>query len=98
MPVGDLKKGLLHLRAEKRKGRFRNLIPEDYVYSVTSNYDELWFQPRGTILLIKKDTKRSVAIALNSDDDGIYSIITAFVIDRTHNHKRRKEVLGWSKK
>ncbi len=97
LPLGNIAHGSIHLNAPKRRERFAPLTPEQFVYQVTSAFDEIWVQRgRNTLFLIRdghsprKTTTISISLV-----DGCYSVITAFPITRDHNSKRRKEVCIW---
>ena len=98
LPVGDITKGQVHLSTQKRRKRLAPKAPEEYVYSVTSSYDEIYVQEgRNSLLLVKRDTMRTVVVALDISTVGIYNVITAFTITKDHNFSKRKERCVWKK-
>jgi hypothetical protein len=97
LPLGDVAKGSIHLNLPERKERFSPLSPEQFVYQVTSGYDEIWFQRgRGSLLLLRRTERRAAVLSL-SFIDGIYGVVTAFPLPRDHNPRRRREVRIWSR-
>ena len=97
LPLGDVAKGSIHLNLPNRKERFSPLTPEQFVYQVTSSYDEIWFQSgRGSLLLVRFIHRKAAVLSL-SLIDGFYGIVTAFPLDRDHNSRRRREVRIWSR-
>ena len=92
LPVGNIAHGLIHLESKKR---FDAMGATTFVYSVTAAFDEIWVQKgRGGLLLLRCTGRRSVILS-RPDPGGIYSVVTAFPLDRHHNHRRRREVRVW---
>ena len=81
LPLGDVGKGSIHLNDVKRKKRFGPLTPEEFVYQVTTSYDEIWFQRRRNSLLLFRLAERRAAVLSLSLIDGFYGVVTAFPLD-----------------
>jgi len=98
LPVGDITKGQIHLSTQKRRKRLSPKSPEEYVYLVTSSYDEIYLQEgRGSLLLVKRDVMKTVVVALDMSELGVYNVITAFTINKDHNFRKRKERCIWKR-
>lgn len=96
LQVGDIAQGYTHLSTQERLARISGQTVEQFVYGITSAYDEIWVQRgRGSLLLKRVVGGHRVTSVSLTLVEGHYSVLTAFPVPRGWNHRRRREVRIW---
>ncbi|MEO6846049.1 MAG: hypothetical protein ABI254_02240, partial [Chthoniobacterales bacterium] len=68
----------------------------DYVEHILQNFDQIWRQPNGRLMLVKENGKKQIAIVELQQRQGFYGLTTVY-LDRPNKDLTRKGKLIWER-
>lgn len=101
LPAGDRSFGYVHIYEKhyhKISHYHRGMTPIEYVFLVTSHYNEIYLQENGALRLIKYNgIKNAIIVQHSTIFQECYKIITAYPLDRLPNFAKKNERLIWKR-
>ena len=100
---GDETYGAIHVAAKKEGKRLQSFkeagymgIP-DFVKDIAQNYNQIWKQPNGRLMLVKRNGGAKVAVIELSKEGDYYGVTTSLIADKGYPARGGRELL-WERR
>ena len=99
MEIGNNDYGWTHIANAKGGRRLQDIKDAGYsgvnnfVGDVAKNYNQIWQQPNGRLMLLKRNGNAKVAVVELADNNDHYGVITALMADKGYPARGGRELL-----
>ena len=99
MQIGNNDYGGIHIANAKGGRRLQDIKDAGYsgvnnfVGDVAKNYNQIWQQPNGRLMLVKRNGNAKVAVVELADNNDHYGVVTALMADKGYPARGGRELL-----